>query len=190
MKSTIRALSRLFLLLAASFYCVSAATYATSIFFVEPSSLPSYQIDLGKTSVSGLSSGGFMATQFHVAFSKTVMGAGIIAGGPYYCAGALPARSFVETAVTVCKTPLSGSEPDAKLLIERAQGFASKGEIDSLANLKKSKVYLFSGKADTVVTGNVVDQTEAFYRLAGMPQHHIQYIKGSFSILKLEIAVP
>ena len=39
----------------------------------------------GQVSVSGLSSGAFMAVQFEVAFSRTVTGAGVIAGGPYYC---------------------------------------------------------------------------------------------------------
>ena len=43
-------------------------------------------IDLEKTSVSGLSSGGFMAHQFHIAHSANLMGAGIVAGGPFYCA--------------------------------------------------------------------------------------------------------
>jgi poly(3-hydroxybutyrate) depolymerase len=36
--------------------------------------------------VSGLSSGAFFASQYHVAFSSEVAGAGIVAGGPYYCA--------------------------------------------------------------------------------------------------------
>ncbi len=34
--------------------------------------------------VSGISSGGFMAVQFHVAHSSTVGGAGVVAGGPYW----------------------------------------------------------------------------------------------------------
>lgn len=49
--------------------------------------LPGYQADLSQTTVSGLSSGGFMAAQFAVAYSATVAGAGIIAGGPYFCSG-------------------------------------------------------------------------------------------------------
>jgi poly(3-hydroxybutyrate) depolymerase len=36
--------------------------------------------------VSGISSGGYMAVQFQVAFSKLVKGAGILAAGPYDCA--------------------------------------------------------------------------------------------------------
>ena len=37
------------------------------------------------TSISGLSSGGYMAVQFHVAFSETLRGAGITAGGMVGC---------------------------------------------------------------------------------------------------------
>ncbi|KAB2926560.1 MAG: hypothetical protein F9K25_15930, partial [Candidatus Contendobacter sp.] len=40
------------------------------------------RIDKEQISVSGISSGGFMAHQFHVAHSANVRGAGIIAGGP------------------------------------------------------------------------------------------------------------
>ena len=35
-------------------------------------------------SVSGISAGGFASVQFHVAYSKDVIGAGVIAGGPYW----------------------------------------------------------------------------------------------------------
>lgn len=48
--------------------------------------LPALNVDLLETSVSGLSSGAYMAGQFHVAYSGTVGGAGVIAGGPYDCA--------------------------------------------------------------------------------------------------------
>lgn len=40
-----------------------------------------YNVDKDQISVSGLSSGGYFAVQFHVAFSKVIMGAGIIAAG-------------------------------------------------------------------------------------------------------------
>src|SRR5512132_772362 len=54
-------------------------------------------IDKAQISVSGISSGGFMAHQFHVAHSSNVMGAGIVAGGPYYCA-----EGSIAHAVTKC----------------------------------------------------------------------------------------
>ena len=40
--------------------------------------------------MSGLSSGGFLAHQFQVAYSSLVKGAGIVAGGPYACAEQAP----------------------------------------------------------------------------------------------------
>ena len=49
-------------------------------------SLPFLGADPHFTTISGISSGGFMAVQMHVAFSETFKGVGVIAGGPYYCA--------------------------------------------------------------------------------------------------------
>src|SRR5688500_7176961 len=49
--------------------------------------LPKLNVDKSQTSVSGLSSGGFMAVQMHVAYSGTFKkGVGVVAGGPFYCA--------------------------------------------------------------------------------------------------------
>ena len=48
--------------------------------------LPALGADLEATSVSGLSAGAFMASQFHIAHSRIVVGVGIVAGGPYGCA--------------------------------------------------------------------------------------------------------
>src|SRR5690349_978678 len=59
--------------------------------------LPALNIDPHETSVSGLSSGAFMAVQFAIAHSSTIKGVGIIAGGPYYCAKGVPL-----TAMTLC----------------------------------------------------------------------------------------
>ena len=51
-----------------------------------PVELPALNIALEDTSVSGISSGGFMSVQFQVAHASIIRGAGIVAGGPYYCA--------------------------------------------------------------------------------------------------------
>ena len=40
-----------------------------------------YDIDTSLISVSGVSAGGYMAVQFHVAYSSSIMGAGIVAAG-------------------------------------------------------------------------------------------------------------
>jgi hypothetical protein len=63
----------------------------------------SLNIDKTQISVSGISSGGFMAHQFHVAHSSNVMGAGVVAGGPYYCA-----EGSIANAITKCSKFMAG----------------------------------------------------------------------------------
>ncbi len=43
----------------------------------------SYNVNSDLVSVSGFSSGAFFAVQFHVAFSKDVVGVGAVGGGMY-----------------------------------------------------------------------------------------------------------
>mmetsp|Transcript_36359 Transcript_36359/g.55832 ORF Transcript_36359/g.55832 Transcript_36359/m.55832 type:complete len:85 (-) Transcript_36359:556-810(-) len=59
--------------------------------------LPALNAAADKSTVSGLSSGGFMAVQLHVAYSDVFKGAGIFAGGPFYCA-----QDKEMTALTTC----------------------------------------------------------------------------------------
>ena len=47
---------------------------------------PPIMLDIKESSISGISSGAFMAVQFGVSWSSIVKGVGVIAGGPYYCA--------------------------------------------------------------------------------------------------------
>jgi poly(3-hydroxybutyrate) depolymerase len=49
--------------------------------------LPTLKIDTSQTTVSGLSSGGFMANQLGYAYSSTFRGVAVFAAGPYMCAG-------------------------------------------------------------------------------------------------------
>lgn len=54
---------------------------------VGAATLPSYNVDPKSVSVSGLSSGGYMAAQLGVAYSGTFQtGFGVFAGGPFDCA--------------------------------------------------------------------------------------------------------
>ena len=47
--------------------------------------LPSLGAAANQTTVSGMSSGGFMAVQMHTIYSSLFKGLGVIAGGPYGC---------------------------------------------------------------------------------------------------------
>lgn len=143
--------------------------------------LQGYQVDLSQTSVSGLSSGAFMAGQFATAYSATVVGAGIVAGGPYYCAGypgTPPFISYVTNAMTSCMNPgtSTGIPPSGAASWNAAESFAQAGLIDPVGGLARQRIYLFSGKADQTVITQVVNQTAQFYKEAGVPANNIAYI--------------
>ena len=119
--------------------------------------LPKVIIDPTQLVVSGLSSGAYMANQMHVAFSTTfTKGAGIIAGGPYYCA-----RNSEMIALEPC---MKHSEliPVDKL-VEITRTWAKEGAIDDPRNMSQSRAYLFSGKLDTVVHQGVMEDLEEYY---------------------------
>ena len=56
--------------------------------------LPALEAKLDQSSVSGLSSGAYMAGQFQLANASIIVGAAIIAGGPYGCAESLYADAM------------------------------------------------------------------------------------------------
>ena len=69
--------------------------YTLNAFAASP--LPSYRIASNRIAVAGISSGGAMAVQMSVAYSRLFSGAAIYAGIPYYCA-----QDSEETALTTC----------------------------------------------------------------------------------------
>jgi len=126
-------------------------------------SLPSYNVDINQTSVSGLSAGGYMAVQFDVAFSSMMRGAGIIAGGPFYCA-----QGSVLTATSTCSCAPFGcfgqSSTNVAQLIAITDQDAGRGLIDATGNLARHKIWLFSGSNDTVVPQRLMDDLSTYYR--------------------------
>ena len=119
--------------------------------------LPQLNIDTTQTSVSGLSSGGFMAVQLHVGYSATFKkGAGIVAGGPFYCA-----EGSVTNATGRCMASPAGIPTSS--LVSTTNSWASAGSIDPVANLQSSKVYLFSGTIDSTVKQGVMDALKTYY---------------------------
>lgn len=142
----------------------------------ETPALQGYGADLKQASVSGLSSGGFMAAQLATAYSSVFKGVGIIAAGPYDCASTFVNRAPFLNAVTSCMSPIARPMgPDAKFSWSSAQRHAQEGSIDPVANLARQRVYIFSGSNDPVVKSMVVDQVDAYYRLAGVAPEAILY---------------
>src|SRR5215204_928071 len=64
------------------------ATCATARAADAMHSLGRYGIDARKVTVSGISSGGYMAVQLGVAYSAVFSGVGVFAAGPFACADA------------------------------------------------------------------------------------------------------
>lgn len=134
------------------------------------SSLPTnLNINMTKSSVSGLSSGAFMAVQMHVAYSSTFVGVGVFAGGPYNCA-----EGQEEKAETTCLTALPKG-PDVSTLVSTTKSRGSLGTIDSVSGLTNARVYLFSGTEDYTVHQAVVTSCKDYYADFVVPSSTIVY---------------
>jgi poly(3-hydroxybutyrate) depolymerase len=132
------------------FWLASLFCFFSSAGAAEP--LRGYGADVAAFTVSGVSSGGYMAVQVHFAHSTRVRGVGALAAGPYYCA-----RGSLWRAWNACMTGHPAvSKSDAR-----------NGPIDPVANLAKARVWLFSGTEDRTVVPAVVEALARQYALFG-----------------------
>jgi poly(3-hydroxybutyrate) depolymerase len=124
-------------------------------------------IDPKAVTVSGISSGGYMAVQFQVAHSNLVQGAGVVAAGPYLCA-----EGTMRHALGRC---LKGDEeipPTA--LIETTSQLALAGTIDPIAGLAQDRVWVFHGAADPFIGTGVVDALVTYYEALVEPANIVR----------------
>jgi poly(3-hydroxybutyrate) depolymerase len=139
----------------------------SNIAVAEP--LPQLNLDPQETTVSGLSSGAFMAVQLQVAFSSTISGAGIVAGGPFDCA-----QGSLWRALYVCMDPF-WVEADAAESLATMQTLAEQGGIDPLADIAIDRIYLFHGRADDTVARSTMDSLAKTYSLMRVPDEALSY---------------
>ena len=134
-------------------------------------------LDRSAVTVSGLSSGGYFAHQFHLAYSSLANGAGVIAGGPYGCVETIaspywpyPPLDWLSAALVAC-THYSGDRyfglrpappraQDSLALVAEARRL---GGIDDPANLADDRVWLFRGSDDEIVPAEVEAALEGVY---------------------------
>lgn len=122
----------------------------------EEPTLPADNADEAQTSISGISSGAFMAVQFATAWSSIVIGVGAVAGGPFGCS-----EGFASAALSTC---MGGQPPpDLSTYIGRADAWSKRGAIDDVANIARQRIYLFNGYNDLVVARPVGNTLRAFY---------------------------
>ncbi|MGA9598702.1 MAG: PHB depolymerase family esterase [Methylocystis sp.] len=163
-------------------FLFSAGAFAAPSLAAEPSALRGYNADIKESSISGISSGAFMAVQFATAWSSTIKGVGVVAGGPYWCAEGeliklpyglfsavllvpeswLAAQASTWRALHPC---MKGPPPELSVLFQKADAKATSFEIDDpLQNISRQKIYLFHGYNDKVVAKSVTDAAADFYR--------------------------
>ncbi|XP_063959131.1 poly(3-hydroxybutyrate) depolymerase-like [Lytechinus pictus] len=129
--------------------------FATSQAAAPP--LEHYGANNDQVTVSGISSGAFMAVQVHVAYSASIMGVGVVAGGPYWCAQANLFKALGECMET------------GDINVDYLAGFPtsyalSTRTIDDPVNMINDKIYVFGGTRDGVVNQNVAKAAEEYYR--------------------------
>jgi poly(3-hydroxybutyrate) depolymerase len=149
--------------------------------------LPALGAKVDETSVSGISSGAYMAGQFQMAHAKRVTGAAIIAGGPYGCSESIFANTIpgagtaflnLSKAVNGCMLDMLGSwgVADPADLAQKAQQRAEKGEIDPIADVARDRIYLFTGTSDHTVAPSIVKHAEEFYAKLGVPEGNMKLV--------------
>lgn len=113
--------------------------------------LQAYNVDPASVSVSGLSSGGFMAAQLGMAYSDTFKtGFGVFAGGPFDCARNQSYSSCMYNATPSITTPNSN-----------INSWSGTSKMDSVSNLANRKIYMWTGTSDYTVGQNVMNQLKS-----------------------------
>lgn len=109
-----------------------------------PAKLPELGLAKDGITVSGISSGAFMAIQLQVIHSEIFQGAASFAGGIFGCAD-----GDINKARNLCmKNP---HQIDTEKYIEKAKRLAKENKISSLNNLSQKPIYIFAGTKDSVV---------------------------------------
>jgi poly(3-hydroxybutyrate) depolymerase len=148
-----------------------ALTLALSLFGLSAcqktpaANLPKLRIDQNRIALAGMSSGAYMATQVHLAFSDHLMGAGLVAGGPYGCS-----KGDLDTALGICMKG-APSAPDAAGLTSIAVERSATQQLAPIAGLNGDRVVIVHGALDQTVAPSVGQASFDFYKaLARQPE--------------------
>lgn len=162
-----------------------AVTVSASAHQARP--LPALEVELNQTTVSGISSGAYMAGQLQFAHARIVKGIAIIAGGPFGCAQSASAHVMpgpagavlnLSKAINGCmkNTLAFWGIPNPKSLVRKARDLAKNNKIDPITDVLPDRVYLFSGKSDHIVVPAIVESAQRFYLELGLRQGQISRV--------------
>lgn len=130
--------------------------------------LPRLNLEPGSLTVSGVSAGGYMATQYQVAYARDVTGAGIVGAGPWLCS-----QGIVTRAMNDCLTGTTGG-PDERVLVAALRVSAAAGTVDDPSWLASDRIWIFHGAKDAKIGDAVADSLRRFYR-AFVPPERIHF---------------
>ena len=113
--------------------------------------------------LSGLSSGAYMAGQYHLAFAEQVDGVAMLAAGPVYCA-----QNSLGLALEHCFNKAT-SAPDISSINQYLAALQHSGKLAATTALEDDKVWIFHGTKDgTVYPGLAVT----------LYQQYLQWLKA------------
>ncbi|MTH80315.1 hypothetical protein GL286_21750 [Paracoccus aestuariivivens] len=153
--------------------------------------LPALKLE-PQVTVSGLSSGAFMTVQLQTAFSGKISGAGVVAGGPFDCAGGYVYNPFFDPmdmrigqAVAICLNPTEMLPavplfPYVTGFIEnqtmaRIRILEGRGTIDPSSNIIDDRIYMFLGTEDPIVRSETMGMLRNIYEEIGVPDGQIKF---------------
>ena len=119
--------------------------------------LPALGLQKDSVTVSGISSGAFMAIQLGVAYSNQIKGVATVAGGIYGCS-----EGKVNIAAKICME--NPESLDAKKFVDLAKKHYQKSFIDNPANLAQQRVFIIHGTQDNTILPAASFKLEEFYR--------------------------
>lgn len=163
--------------------------------------LPALGLEADSVTVSGLSSGAFMAVQMQVAHSASIKGAAVFGGGPFGCARGDGTMATLTEAAAHCQNvvgmpwnPISSfmGPPDTLALMNGAQKLEEQNKIDALSNIRNHRVFLFSGISDTLIPQAVMQALGNWYGKL-MPASQIETlfdVNAGHGMLSLQGSVP
>lgn len=145
---------------------LSAILAISNVYAGDP---PALDIDPDRVTVSGISAGGQMAHQLHIAYSDLFSGVAILAGGPFNCA---------EGSLALAMARCMGTTDGSYSIEEQSTAIrsADEGQLADADALADDPVWIFHGTLDTTVAAELSDQVAALYH-EFLPADQITYVK-------------
>jgi len=135
--------------------------------------LPKLNVDPQGITVSGVSSGAYMAMQMQVAFSEVIAGAASIAGGTFWCSEG----DKIKAQINCMGQP---SLIRSEVQINEAKRLAAANEIDALSNLAHKNIYIYASRQDFIIKSGNSDKLIEFLS-SFMDRQRITYEEGTAS---------